>query len=197
MFKESSIPNMLTIGRILLTPLFIYLLFIGNTLSYFLALLVFLTASLTDYADGKIARKYGYSSEFGKFMDPLADKILVMSTFIVFALMHFAPWWMVIVVLMRDIIITVVRSIMSKRGQSMNTSKIAKVKTVIQMVFIYTVLVWLFLAHYPLLKVLHPLLHAFRDFHGFWVLMLLTTMLTAYTGVLYFFENKQIFVRTE
>lgn len=197
MFRESSIPNMLTILRIVLTPVFLYLLWLNTPGSYLGAFFVFLVASLSDYADGKIARKYGYSSEFGKYMDPLADKVLISSTFIAFGLMGFAPWWMIAVVLVRDIVITAFRSYVSRQGKSMATSGIAKVKTTIQMIFIYTVLVFLMVENLNFLFLLQPLGQWFFENQGFWILMLITTALTFYTGLLYFFENKHVFMRSE
>jgi len=190
---KANLANIFTIARIVLTPVFLYLLYENTMVGYLLALIVFIFASVSDYADGAIARKLNQQSEFGKFMDPLADKVLVMSTFFVLALMGFAPGWMVALVIFRDLFITLIRSIMSRRGKSMNTSNIAKVKTAIQMVFIYAVLAWLLLMKLPFLNFLHPPLQLFRDYHGFWVLMLITTLLTLYTGILYFFENKHIF----
>ncbi len=193
MIREAHIPNILTLLRIVLTPLFLYLLYTATPAAYILAFFVFLIASLSDYADGKIARKYGYSSEFGKYMDPLADKVLISSTFIAFGLMGFAPWWMIAVVLLRDVVITIFRSYMSKKGKSMRTSGIAKVKTTIQMIFIYTVLTYFLIYNLPFTKFLHPVAGWFRDHEGFWLLMLITALLTLYTGVLYFLENKHVF----
>ena len=193
MIKESHIPNMLTILRIILTPVFLYLLYLGTPAAFMGAFFAFLVASLSDWADGSIARRYGYGSEFGKFMDPLADKILVISTFIAFGLLGFAPWWMVSIIILRDIVITGVRTYMSRRGKSMRTSGIAKVKTAFQMVFIYTVLVYLFFNNFSYTAFTKPVLSAFYNNNGFWILMLLTSMFTLYTGILYFFENKHIF----
>lgn len=193
MIRESSIPNILTVLRIVLTPVFLYLLYMRTPLSFLMAFVVFLIASLSDYADGKIARKFGYSSEFGKYMDPLADKILVSSTFIAFGLMGFADWWMIFIVLVRDLFITLFRSFMNKKGKSMRTSGIAKAKTTIQMIFIYTVLVYLIAVNNDFTNILKPLGHIFLEYQGFYILMLLTTMLTLYTGILYFFENKHVF----
>ncbi len=190
---KANLANIFTIARIVLTPVFLYLLYENTMVGYLLALIVFIFASVSDYADGAIARKLNQQSEFGKFMDPLADKVLVMSTFFVFALMGFAPAWMVALVIFRDLFITLIRSVMSRRGKSMSTSNIAKVKTAIQMVFIYTVLAWLLLMKLPFMDFLHPSLQLFQDYHGFWILMLITTFLTLYTGILYFFENKHIF----
>ena len=191
--KVSHIPNALTLLRVLLTPVFLYLLYLGTPDSYVMSFFVFLFASLSDWADGTIARRYGYGSEFGKFMDPLADKVLVISTFLAFWLMGFAELWMVLIVIVRDAVITLFRSYMSRRGRSMRTSGIAKAKTTIQMVFIYTVLSYLLIDNFRWLSFLRPVSDAFYLNQGFWILMLLTAMLTFYTGILYFFENKHVF----
>jgi len=191
--KVSHIPNALTLLRVVLTPVFLYLLYLGTPDAYVMSFFVFLFASLSDWADGSIARKYGYSSEFGQFMDPLADKVLVISTFLAFWLMGFAELWMVLIVIFRDVLITLFRSYMKRRGKSMRTSGIAKAKTTIQMIFIYTVLSYLLIENFRWLSVLRPVADILFSHQVFWVLMLLTAMLTFYTGILYFFENKHVF----
>ena len=104
-----NVPNILTVFRILLTPLFIYLLFNDFLFSNFFALLVFVLASITDAYDGYYARKYNVETEIGNFLDPLADKILVSSAFISFYLLGLIDLWMVVVILFRDLIITLLR----------------------------------------------------------------------------------------
>ena len=97
-----NLPNALTIFRVILTPFFIYLLFTSSMYSNLYALIIFILASVTDAFDGYYARKYNIETEFGNFLDPLADKILVSSAFISFYLLDLIELWMVVVILSRD-----------------------------------------------------------------------------------------------
>ena len=119
-----NVPNILTVFRILLTPLFIYLLFNDFLFSNFFALVVFVLASITDAYDGYYARKYNVETEIGNFLDPLADKILVSSAFISFHLLGLIELWMVAVILFRDLLITLLRIAMKRNGYSLKTSMI-------------------------------------------------------------------------
>ena len=125
---KKQIPNMLTFLRILLTPIFIVLLFHDHPYSNFWALVVFSIASITDAYDGYVARKYDLESDYGRFLDPLADKILVSSAFISFAVMKIVPFWMVGLIISRDLFITGLRMLMNQKGFIIQTSKIAKIK---------------------------------------------------------------------
>ena len=129
---KKQIPNILTITRILLTPVFIMLLFYEHPYSNFWALVVFVIASITDAYDGYVARKYDLETDYGRFLDPLADKILVSSAFISFAVMEIVPFWMVGLIIFRDLFVTGLRMVMNQKGFIMQTSKSAKVKTGVQ-----------------------------------------------------------------
>ncbi len=124
-----NIPNVLTIFRILLTPLFIICLFSNYPYAKLWALIVFIIASITDAFDGYYARKYDQVTRHGKFLDPLADKILVSSAFISFAILDLVPYWMVALIIFRDLFVTGLRMVMESKGLTMITSKIAKAKT--------------------------------------------------------------------
>lgn len=196
MIRKEFIPNILTLFRVLITPVCLY--FILSTGPYYslYALILFIIASLTDLIDGWYARKYDVMTEFGKFLDPLADKILVMAMFIVFGLKDLAPWWMIGIILFRDIFITLLRSVMIHKGESMNTSKFAKKKTGIQMFMIYLILFFLALQNIAVLNPLYNFLWKLLIYHDLlWVLMLVTTMITLYSGILYIFENKHVFAK--
>lgn len=146
-----NLPNKLTLLRILLVPFFVFFLMAGHSGALsLLALLVFATASLTDMLDGKIARSRGLITTFGKLMDPLADKILVMSAMICFVALGLAPAWVVIVILTREFLVTSLRLIAAGEGLVIAADKWGKVKTVTQMVWIIWVLLWLWLASSPL-----------------------------------------------
>ena len=138
-----NLPNALTIFRVILTPIFIYLLFNSSMYSNLSALIIFILASVTDAFDGYYARKYNIETEFGNFLDPLADKILVSSAFISFYLLDLIKLWMVVVILSRDFFITCLRIVMKKNGQSLKTSRIAKSKTAVQLILIIFILIFL------------------------------------------------------
>ena len=138
-----TVPNILTVFRILLTPVFVYLLFTNFLFSNFYALLIFVLASVTDAYDGYYARKYDVESEIGNFLDPLADKILVSSAFISFYILGLIDMWMVVLILFRDIFITILRIIMKRNGYALKTSRIAKSKTAVQLTLIISILIFL------------------------------------------------------
>ncbi|HBS47725.1 TPA: CDP-diacylglycerol--glycerol-3-phosphate 3-phosphatidyltransferase [Candidatus Dependentiae bacterium] len=140
------LPNILTLFRILLTPLFLY--FIFNENHYFIAIVIFTIASITDFFDGKVARKYNANSEFGKFLDPLADKVLILSTFAAFYFLNIIPLWFLIIIFIRDLLITCLRIFMIKTGNSLQTSKNAKFKTTFQFIFIYFLFLFLLCKFY-------------------------------------------------
>ena len=131
------IPNLLTIIRIILVPIFVLLINSELENPYFFALLIFLLASITDYFDGKLARKFQVVSKFGIFMDPLADKILVITSFVVFLnielLSNIIFPWMVGLILFRDLSVTLLRIFMKRADITMVTSKVAKLKTGLQL----------------------------------------------------------------
>lgn len=137
-FKNMNLPNKLTILRILLVPVFIVLLFMGqtNTVLRILALAVFCIASLTDALDGYIARSRNLITNFGKFMDPLADKLLVCSALVCFVQIGSIPAWVVIIIIGREFIISGFRLIASDKGVVIAANKWGKAKTVSQMITI-------------------------------------------------------------
>ncbi len=195
--KRDLIPNMITLFRILLTPLFLYFLLSDGQYYMLFALIVFIVASVSDGVDGYIARKYGSVSEFGKFVDPLADKILIISSFIALIFLDIIPLWMVIIVVFRDATVTAIRMIMIKRGNSIVTANIAKAKTVFQIVFIYVVVSFKMLLQLPFMKFLYPTINFLESNNFYWILMLITTIFTLYTGILYLLDNKSIFKKID
>lgn len=139
-----NIPNRLTMLRIILVPFFVLFLSVGTSLWYYAAaLVIFIAASLTDMLDGKIARKYNLVTNFGKLMDPLADKILVMSAMLCFVAMDIAPAWIVIVILAREFLVTSLRLIAAGEGVVIAADKWGKIKTVTQMLWIIWSMLWL------------------------------------------------------
>lgn len=133
-----NLPNKLTILRMAIIPFFIFFLLRdgGDEKNRWIALALFIIASLTDMLDGKIARKYHLVTNFGKFMDPLADKLLVCSALICFVEMGKMPSWMVIVIVSREFIISGFRLVAADNGRVIAASYWGKIKTVSQMVMI-------------------------------------------------------------
>lgn len=132
-----NLPNKLTMFRVILIPFFVVFLLVDITLyDKWIALAIFIVASLTDLLDGKIARKYNLVTNFGKFMDPLADKLLVCSALICLVELDRIPSWMVIVIISREFIISGFRLIASDNGVVIAASYWGKFKTTFQMVMI-------------------------------------------------------------
>ncbi len=131
-----NIPNRLTVLRVLLVPVFVVFMLVpfSGEWAKWAALAVFVIASLTDLADGKIARKYGLVTNFGKFMDPLADKLLVCSALICFVATEQIPAAVVIVIVARELIISGVRLIAADQGVVLAANIWGKLKTACQMI---------------------------------------------------------------
>ncbi len=132
-----NLPNKLTMFRVILIPFFVVFMLVDITqYDKWIALAVFIIASLTDLLDGKIARKYNLVTNFGKFMDPLADKLLVCSALICLVALDRIPAWVVIVIIAREFIISGFRLIASDNGVVIAASYWGKFKTTFQMVMI-------------------------------------------------------------
>ena len=144
-----NIPNQLTIFRIILTPVFILTFIETDQRIRIIGTIVFLFAALTDWYDGYIARRFSQTSRLGQFMDPLADKILVSGALFVFAYLDYAYYWMVIVIIGRDFLITFLRSYAIYQGKSIITSNFAKWKTFLQMIFIVILLIYINIPNLP------------------------------------------------
>lgn len=130
-----NLPNKLTMFRVILIPFFIVFLLVPITpYDKWIALAIFIIASLTDLLDGKIARKYNLVTNFGKFMDPLADKLLVCSALICLIELNKIPSWMVILIIAREFVISGFRLIASDNGVVIAASYFGKFKTTFQMI---------------------------------------------------------------
>ncbi len=186
-----NLPNALTIFRVILTPFFIYLLFSSSMYSNLYALIIFILASVTDAFDGYYARKYNIETEFGNFLDPLADKILVSSAFISFYLLDLIKLWMVVVILSRDFFITCLRIVMKKNGQSLKTSRIAKSKTAVQLILIIFILI--FLAVEKMEASMFSLFgNIILEYNIVYNATFIVSIFTFYTGFRYFQNNYDI-----
>lgn len=132
-----NLPNKLTMFRVILIPFFVVFLLVEITaVDKWIALAIFIIASLTDFLDGQIARKYNLVTNFGKFMDPLADKLLVCSALICLVALGRIPAWMVIVIIAREFIISGFRLVASDNGVVIAASYWGKFKTTFQIIMI-------------------------------------------------------------
>lgn len=133
-----NLPNKLTLSRVIMVPVFVAFLLLTPKFLYFkwIALAIFIIASLTDLLDGKIARKYNLITNFGKFMDPLADKLLVCSALIGMSSLGVIPAWITIIIIAREFIISGFRLIAAEKGVVIAASMWGKWKTTFQMVML-------------------------------------------------------------
>ncbi|MGY8751734.1 MAG: CDP-diacylglycerol--glycerol-3-phosphate 3-phosphatidyltransferase [Fidelibacterota bacterium] len=185
-----TLPNILTFFRILITPVFIVCLFEDFPNAHLWALSLFIVASITDAYDGYYARKNDMVTDTGRFLDPLADKILVSSAFISFAIMGLIEFWMVAIILFRDLFVTGLRIIMTRNGFTMMTSRIAKSKTVVQLSIITFTLIFLSLK--GLGWVLSNEIHLFiLEYELIYYLTALTVIFTLYTAFSYVLDNQK------
>lgn len=145
MKKVLSHPNSLTLYRVIAVPIIVILLLFPNRLFAFIAAVLFSTAAITDYLDGFFARRRGLVSNLGKIMDPLADKLLVSSAFIMLASHGWVPAWMVCIIVGRELAVTGLRNIIAQEGEDLSASNLGKYKTGFQIAAIIPLLI-----HYPL-----------------------------------------------
>jgi CDP-diacylglycerol--glycerol-3-phosphate 3-phosphatidyltransferase len=138
-----SLPNILTISRFGFALILVALLLQDTLNAYIFALGVFVIASITDYYDGYYAKKLGLTSDFGKIMDPIADKFLMLSLFTVLAYIGMVEWWMVFTIAVREVLVTFSRLSAMAHGQVLAAEKAGKIKTVVQMTAVSLILLYL------------------------------------------------------
>ena len=184
-------PNILSLIRIILTPLFIILLFDDFKMAKVFALLVFAIAAITDAYDGHLARKYNQITPVGKFLDPVADKILVLSAFISFAFINIIDFWMVGIIIFRDLFVTGLRFIMSSSGFEFVTSKLSKYKTALQLTIIILTLIFISIEGLDI-NIFIPTIAIIKEYKIIYMLTAFTAIFTAYTGILYVYANRFI-----
>lgn len=138
-----NLPNKLTITRIILAPIFMIFFLIDNVYSRYFSTFIFIVATLTDLYDGYLARKTGVITGFGKFMDPLADKILTSTAFISFVALGYVKAWMILIIIVREFLVTGLRSIAAYKGVVILPSILAQWKTVCQMTVIVIILIYI------------------------------------------------------
>ncbi len=186
-------PNQLTVLRIILTPIFLVLFLSDEPLLKQISLVVFVIAAITDWYDGWLARKFNYITNWGKFLDPLADKILTSTAFLAFAFQGVLQMWMVLIIIVRDFLITGLRLYSDIKGGSMSTSLTAKWKTFIQMFFIYyLLLVYTLQTIKPLYEGYKNIFEILTNSSLIYFSMLVVTTITFYTGVTYIYTNRRL-----
>ena len=185
-----AIPNILTVMRIFLTPIFIICLFSEFFGAQLWALVIFIVASITDAYDGYLARKNNMVTNTGRFLDPLADKILVSSAFISFSIMGLIDIWMVALIIFRDLFVMGLRFLMSRRGFIMITSKIAKSKTGVQVGIIIFTLLFLTLKGFNWV-LLEDYILFINEYQLVYYLTMIAVIFTVYTGYAYIQENRK------
>lgn len=185
------LPNQLTVLRIILTPVFLVLILTDSPLMKQIALLVFIVAALTDWYDGWLARKYNYITNWGKFWDPLADKILTSAAFMAFVLLGYVPLWMVLIVIVRDLLITVLRAYAEYKDIVFPTSRYAKWKTFIQMSLLYYLLaVYTGSISPQVYNGNENLFIVLMDPTLIYIAMLVVTFITLHSGALYVIRHR-------
>ena len=176
-----NLPNCLTLMRIFAAPLVVVLLYYEGPLTCFGAALLFALASITDLLDGHIARRDNLVTSFGKFLDPLADKILICSVLIMFTYLNWVAAWITIVIVCRELLVTGLRAMAADEGIVLAADKFGKWKTTLQSVAVVPLTM-----HYPVIGIN---VHALGEF-----LLYIALALTVVSGVnyVYSYYNKTI-----
>src|SRR5436190_1948735 len=173
--EVTNLPNLVTMGRVVVIPFVLYFMDNYNPLRSFIASLLYLVAAAGDFLDGYLARSRGQVSMLGKFLDPLADKLIVNAVLVYMVALGRVPAWVVVVLIGRDLAVNGLRSIASAQGLVIAASDGGKIKTALQLVAIMLLLVHF---RYPALGVGVPI-----DYHvaGLWLLYL-STIVSLYSG---------------
>jgi len=188
-----TLPNQLTILRIILSPIFLILFLSDVVWIKQVSVIVYIIAALSDWYDGWLARKFNYITSWGKFWDPLADKILTSVAFIGFAVVELIPWWMVIIIVGRDVLITLLRVFADMKNYIFITSYYAKWKTLLQMVFLYYLLIFFVAQSSPEINATYKnLISILLNDQLIFIIAALITAITFHSGVHYIYRNWKI-----
>ncbi len=177
-----NLPNIITMLRILLIPVFIAFMFVGQVGYTIAAFVIFVVASLTDFVDGYIARKYQLVTNFGKLIDPLADKLVVSCALIALVQMSQIHSWIAMVIIAREFLVTTLRIVAIEQGYVMAADRVGKLKTFIQLVAIGALI-------FDNITVVAVYGVAFST-----VAIYAALILTVYSGFHYCFKNRKLFV---
>ena len=191
-----TLPNQLTILRIILSPVFLFFFLSDLIWMKEVSVAIYIIAALSDWYDGWLARKFNYITSWGKFWDPLADKILTSAAFIGFAIVDLIPWWMIIIIVGRDVIITLLRVFADIKNYAFTTSYYAKWKTMLQMVFLYYLLI-LYVAQFsPEINSFYgEIISTLLNRELIYLIALFITLITLHSGILYLKRNWKIILR--
>ncbi|MEI6831398.1 MAG: CDP-diacylglycerol--glycerol-3-phosphate 3-phosphatidyltransferase [Candidatus Omnitrophota bacterium] len=190
-----NLANRLTMSRILLTFVFMFFLFCQGLWAKAASLIVFILAALSDLFDGMIAQRLNMVTDFGRLMDPIADKILVLAAFAAFVQMQLIDAWMFVIIVSREILITSLRLFALNKGKVLSAARAGKHKTVSQMVVIFAILGFILLKEIVLkYSTWNPAWEGIFRQGIFW-LMVVTLGLTLYSGLSYLWENRKIIAR--
>ena len=179
-----NLPNKLTLLRICLIPVFVILMLSQVSNFFLISCIIFIIASITDFLDGKIARKYNLVTDFGKFMDPLADKLLVLSALICMIEYDLVAGWMVIIIVARELTVSILRALAADNGKVIAASGGGKIKTTSQMIAIILLLIG---ANYSNSQIV---------FVGT-IAMYIATIFTLYSGIDYLYKNRELFMNSK
>jgi CDP-diacylglycerol---glycerol-3-phosphate 3-phosphatidyltransferase len=191
-----NLPNKITITRIILTFAFMACLFSKGLTAKSMALGIFVVAAISDYLDGLIAKKFNITSDFGKIMDPVADKILTIAAFMAFVEMKLIPAWMVVVIVLRELLITSIRLRALASRDILHSGWVGKYKTFSQMFSIFVILAFLVIREaggqtFDFWTASFE--YRYRQF--IFILMLITVALTIVSGVSYLAGNKSYLLK--
>lgn len=191
-----TLPNQLTVLRIILSPVFLFFFLSDIIWMKQVSVVIYIVAALSDWYDGWLARKFNYITSWGKFWDPLADKILTSAAFIGFAIVELIPWWMVIIIVGRDVLITLLRVFSDMKSYSFTTSYYAKWKTLLQMIFLYYLLI-LYVAQFTpeINSVYAETISVMLNEQLIFFVALIITIITFHSGLLYIIRNWQIILK--
>ncbi len=188
-----TLPNQLTVLRVILSPVFLFFFLSEAVWMKQASVAIYIVAALTDWYDGWLARKFNYITNWGKFWDPLADKILTSSAFIGFAIVGLIPLWMVLIIVGRDLLITLLRIFAETNNYMFSTSYYAKWKTLLQMIFLYYLLILYVLKNTPgIFNSNENLFGLLMNENLIFVVALFITIITLHSGYLYVRRNKEI-----
>jgi CDP-diacylglycerol--glycerol-3-phosphate 3-phosphatidyltransferase len=191
-----TLPNQLTILRIILSPVFLIFFLSDVIWMKQVSVAIYIVAALSDWYDGWLARKFNYITSWGKFWDPLADKILTSSAFIGFAIVDLIPWWMVAIIVGRDVLITLLRVFANMESYNFTTSYYAKWKTMLQMLFLYYLLILYVALYSPEINSLDKeLIPTLLNKELIYFVALFITLITLHSGILYIKRNWKIILK--
>ena len=186
-----QLPNLLTLLRFILTIFFIQYLSQNGLSSAIVATSIFVFASLTDYYDGYIAKRYDCITNFGKIMDPIADKFLVLAAFYIFVQMAIIPHWMFFLIFIREILVTGWRLVAVTQGRVLAAEKAGKYKTVLQVIVISVILTFIIIRQTKLVSA-WPTSIIYGWQWTIVILMWTTVAITVFSGLLFFWHNRKL-----